>query len=145
MDQPVAQSVKYCDICPDCGAELACRGTQALTGGQLRWDVESSCSGCVFAVAVCGGRIPDERRDQILAEHGPARLRVGCGSVTTIAVLRVARAEFGVDLADAKVVAERVLSGVHAGTLPEVESLARKLRASGVAAAAVRDWERIES
>ncbi|MEU1520010.1 hypothetical protein ABZ490_49210 [Streptomyces sp. NPDC005811] len=138
MDQVVTGSVSYSDACPACGATPACRGNQALTGGRLRWDVESSCSGCGFAVAVCGGRIPDERREQLLAEHGPARLCVEGASGQGVAVLCVVRAEFGMDVAGARVMAGRVLSGVYGGTLSEVDCLARKLRDAGVDTVAVR-------
>ncbi|MFJ9821941.1 hypothetical protein ACIRU3_43255 [Streptomyces sp. NPDC101151] len=93
---------------------------------------------CGFAVAVCGGDLPRERRDQMLAEHGPARLRVSSPSASRVAIMRVLRAEFGIDLVQARSVLHRVLCGDWSGTLPEMELLARKLRASGVAAVAAR-------
>ncbi|MFI1768373.1 hypothetical protein ACH41H_40900 [Streptomyces sp. NPDC020800] len=52
--------------------------------------------------------------------------------------MRILRTELGIDLVDAKAVLRRVLSGEYTGTLPEMELLARKLRASGVAAVAAR-------
>ncbi|MDX2552088.1 MULTISPECIES: hypothetical protein [Streptomyces] len=52
--------------------------------------------------------------------------------------MRVLRAELGIDLVDAKAVLRRVLSGGYSGTLPELELLAQKLRAAGIAAAATR-------
>jgi hypothetical protein len=96
------------------------------------------CSACGFAVTVCGGDLPSERRDQILAEHGPARLRVVSPSAKSVAMMRVLRAELGVDLTNARAVLRRVLSGDCSGTLPEMELLARKLQASGIAAVATR-------
>ena len=69
MDQAVFQSVSYSVACQDCDAELECWGVQALVNGRLRWDVESTCSTCGFAVAVCGGAVPAERRDQMLDER----------------------------------------------------------------------------
>ncbi|MER6736941.1 hypothetical protein [Streptomyces puniciscabiei] len=138
MEQGVYESVTCSGTCQDCGAELECQGAQALVGGRPRWDVESVCSACGCAVAVCGGDLPDERRDQLLAEHGPATLRVTGAPASSAVIMRVLRAELGVDLVNAKILLRRVLSGDHSGTLPEMELLARSLRASGIAATATR-------
>ncbi|WP_328908231.1 hypothetical protein OG230_01155 [Streptomyces sp. NBC_00234] len=138
MEQPVIESVRYSAVCQDCGAELECWGTHALVYGELRWDVESACSACGSALAACGGDLPVERRDQILAEYGPARLQVSSPPTKNVVVMRVLRAELGIDLMSAKTVLHRVLDGDHSGTLPEMEHLARTLRKSGIAAAAVR-------
>ncbi len=138
MVQAVLESVRYSAVCQDRGAELECWGVQALVDSRLRWDVESSCSACGFSVAVCGGDMPAERRYQMLSEHGPARLQVSSPPTKTAAIMRVLRAELGVDLMNAKAVLRRVLDGDYSGTLPEVERLARALRESGIAAAATR-------
>ncbi|GAA2281285.1 hypothetical protein GCM10010234_18040 [Streptomyces hawaiiensis] len=53
-------------------------------------------------------------------------------------MMRVLRAVLGIDLLSAKAVLRRVLSGDYSGTLPEMELLARKLRACGIAALATR-------
>ncbi|MQY36548.1 hypothetical protein SRB17_45500 [Streptomyces sp. RB17] len=57
-------------------------------------------------------------------------------------IVRVPRAELGVDLVNAKALLSQVLSGDLRGTLPEMELLARGLPAAGVAAVAVRPWLR---
>ncbi|MEU9748599.1 hypothetical protein [Streptomyces niveus] len=138
MEQAVLESVRYFAECLDCGAELECWGVQALVGGQLRWDSESACSVCGFAVAVCGGDMPAERRDQMLSEHGAARLQVTGPPTKSVAIMRVLRTELGIDLKNAKAVLRCVLDGDYSGTLPEMEHLARTLRKSGIAAAATR-------
>lgn len=138
MEQAVFESVRYSAVCQDCGAELECWGVQALVDGRLRWDVESTYSACGFAVAVCDGDAPAERRDQMLSEHGPARLQVNSPPAKSIAIMRVLRAELGIDLMNAKAVLRHVLNGDYSGTLPEMEHLARKLRESGISAAATR-------
>ncbi|RSO09913.1 hypothetical protein DMH26_00555 [Streptomyces sp. WAC 05379] len=138
MEQAVSESVRYSAVCQDCGAELECWGTQALVDGRLRWDVESTCSACGCAVAVCGGDVPAKRRDQMLSEHGPARLEVSSPSTKGVAIMRVLRAELCIDLTSAKAVLRRVVSGDYSGTLPEMERMARKLRESGVTAVATR-------
>ncbi|WP_370409613.1 hypothetical protein [Streptomyces fradiae] len=140
----VCVSVTYGEVCPDCAARLVSHGVQALVGDRLRWDVESSCAACGYAVFACGtGLPPPERRAQLLAEDGPAVLRVGggeTGQVSVAVVMRVLRAVPGEkpDLAEAREAARRVLAGEWTGTLPETERLARGLRAAGVAAEAVR-------
>ncbi|MFG1663988.1 hypothetical protein [Streptomyces sp. Y7] len=138
MEQPVFESVRYSTVCQDCGAELECCGVQALVAGRLRWDVESTCVVCGFAVALCGGDLPSEQREQMLAEHGRVRLRVVSPSTKRVEIMRVLRVELGTDLVDAKALVRRVLSGDYCGTLPEMELLARRLRASGIAAVAER-------
>lgn len=112
MEQSVVESVRYSAMCQDCGAGLECCGVQALVDGRLRWDVESACSACGFAVAVCGGDLPSERRDQMLSEHGPARLQVISPSAASVVMMRVLRAALGIDLLSAKAVLRRVVSGV---------------------------------
>lgn len=53
-------------------------------------------------------------------------------------IMKVLRACLGLDLADAKTELRRVLSGDYSGTLPEMELLAERLRAAGVAVEATR-------
>jgi hypothetical protein len=74
----------------------------------------------------------------MLSEHGPARLQVSSPSTKGVAIMRVLRAELGIDLTSAKAVLRRVVSGDYSGTLPEMERVARKLRESGVTAVATR-------
>ncbi|WP_151770325.1 hypothetical protein [Streptomyces abyssomicinicus] len=138
MEQGVFESVRYAAVCQDCGAELECRGVQALVDGRLRWDVESTCSTCGFAVAVCGGAMPAERREQMLSHHGPVWLRVSAPPSKSVVIMRVLRTELGIGLTDARAALRRVLDGDYSGTLPEVEHLARALRKSGIAAVATR-------
>ncbi|WP_328892049.1 hypothetical protein [Streptomyces sp. NBC_00236] len=110
---------------------------QALVGEELRWDVESMCPACGFAVAVCGDDLPDELRGRLLVEYGPAKLQVA-QPTRGAAVMRVLRAELGIGLGGVRAVLEQVLAGQYSGTLPEMELMARKLRASGIEAAASR-------
>ncbi|MGW6059253.1 hypothetical protein [Streptomyces sp. NPDC055189] len=138
MEPIVSESVRYAETCRDCGAELECWGVQVLVGSRLQWDVESSCAACGLAMAVCFGDISSERRAQVLSEHGAATLRVIDESARRVVIMRVLRAELGIDLVSAKAVVSRVLNGDYSGTLPEMELLARKLRASGIPAEARR-------
>ncbi|MHB9863933.1 hypothetical protein [Streptomyces sp. YIM S03343] len=139
MEQVVVESVRYAVACAECGARAECCGVQALVDGRLRWDVESVCSGCGAALAVCGGEVPDAQRELMLAVNGPAALRLSGSVASRVAVLRVLRAELGVGLGEAQALAGHVLDGTHSGTLPEMELLARALRRAGVGAVAVRE------
>ncbi|WP_260614115.1 hypothetical protein [Streptomyces sp. WAC07061] len=112
-------------------------GVQVLMNGRLRWDTECSCPACGSAMAVCGGELPAGLRSRMVAEQGPARLRVG-PSARNAVVMRVLRAELGVGVGEVRAVLSGVLAGTHSGTLPEMELLARGLRASGVGAVAER-------
>ncbi|MFC3232279.1 hypothetical protein CP967_15515 [Streptomyces nitrosporeus] len=125
-EQVVFESVGYSAGCQECGAESECRGVQALVDGSLRWDTETTCSACGFAVAACGGDLPSEWREKLLLAHGAARLRVD-PSAGGVAVMRVLRAGLGLGLTEVRSVLREVVSGAHSGTLPEMELLARKL------------------
>ncbi|MCX5333933.1 hypothetical protein [Streptomyces sp. NBC_00140] len=128
-------SLRRTTPCPECRSPADWVGVQALVGDSLRWDVEVACPACRFAVADCGGELSDDVREQLLAEHGAAVLclRAPAHRVT---VLRVLRAALGLELAAVKDVLEQVWGGAYVGTPPEVELLARRLRAAGVDAVA---------
>ncbi|MFF8932422.1 hypothetical protein ACF1AO_34735 [Streptomyces longwoodensis] len=133
----LVESISYSAVCQGCGAEAEGCGAQTLVGEALRWDVETTCPACGLALAVCGGDLPEELRDRLLSEHGRARLRVA-PPMKNAAIMRVLRAELGIGLNDVQAVVNQVLTGQYSGTLPEMELLARKLRASGIDAAASR-------
>ncbi|MER7600217.1 hypothetical protein [Streptomyces hydrogenans] len=137
----LVESIRYSAACPGCGAEAEWLGVQALVGEELRWDAESTCPACGSAAAVCGGDLPEELRDRLLSEHGRARLRVA-PQTRNAAVMRVLRAELGIGLGEVRAVLEQISTGQYTGTLPEMELLARKLRASGIEAAASRMGDR---
>lgn len=128
-------SLRRTTPCPDCRSPADWVGVQVLVGDSLRWDVEVACRGCGFAVAECGGELSGEVREELLAEQGGAvlRLRAPAHRVTVLRVLRVA---LGLELGAAKGVLEQVWGGTYAGTGPEVEFLARRLREAGVDAVA---------
>ncbi|WP_435107918.1 hypothetical protein [Nocardiopsis synnemataformans] len=131
--QPVYASIEYPAVCQGCGGRLECQGVQALVDGSLRWDVECVCRTCGSSMASCGSALPDELRDRILDEHGPVTLLVDAPA-RNVAIMRVLRAELGIDLTDARAVLDRVVAGDYSGTLPEVELLVRRLRAAGIEA-----------
>ncbi|MCX5000364.1 hypothetical protein [Streptomyces longwoodensis] len=133
----LVESISYSAVCQGCGAEVEWCGAQTLVGEALRWDVETTCPTCGLALAVCGGDLPEELRGRLLSEHGRARLRMA-PPMKNAAIMRVLRAELGIGLDGVRAVVDQVLTGQYSGTLPEMELLARKLRASGIEAAASR-------
>ena len=137
MEQAVFESIAYAAGCQDRGAEMECRGVQALVNDSLRWDTESRCSACGFAVAVCGGDLSGELRALLLSRDGAARLRLDPTARHAV-IMRVLRAELGIGLADVRSVLNEVVAGRYSGTMPEMEHLARALRASGIDAVAAR-------
>ncbi|MFH9742700.1 hypothetical protein ACH4MA_34065 [Streptomyces roseolus] len=133
----LVESIRYSAVCQECGAEAEWCGVQALVGEALRWDVETTCPACGFALAVCGGDLPEELRGRLLSKHGRARLQVAPPAKNPV-IMRVLRAELGIGLDGVRAVLDQILTGQYSGTLPEMELLARKLRASGIEAAASR-------
>ncbi|MEU6987169.1 hypothetical protein ABZ946_27630 [Streptomyces sp. NPDC046324] len=53
----------------------------------------SLAPGCGCTVAVCGGDLPTERREQMLAEHGPVTLHVPGAAANGAVTMRVLRAD----------------------------------------------------
>ncbi|MFE1363029.1 hypothetical protein ACFW84_02140 [Streptomyces anulatus] len=131
-------TVHWSAACDTCGADLRCSGTQAVRDDRLWWDEEHRCSRCDSTVLVCGDAPPDHLRARMLAEHGAARLVLAEAPVRRLPVLRVLRTDGGRTLPQARAMLELILGGGHHGTGPEIELLARRLRASGIAAEAVR-------
>ncbi|MGW2277438.1 hypothetical protein [Streptomyces sp. NPDC001770] len=137
MEPMVVEYLSYPVACQDCGAETECSGVHALVDDSLTWDTETNCPACGLRLAVCGGELSAGLRDRLLSEHGPVRLRVD-PAASGAAVMRVLRAGLGLALADVRTVLSEVVSGTYVGTMPEMERLARRLRAAGIEAVAAR-------
>jgi len=59
-------------------------------------------------------------------------------SARNVVIMRVLRAELGLDLAGVRSVLNEVVDSAFSGTMPELEFLPRKLRASRVNSGAVK-------
>lgn len=130
-------SVRYPAQCSGCGSGLECVGVQALVGQSLEWDIGYHCSGCGDALYECGpggSSVPDDLRRRLLAEHGEARLMLSDPLASSVAVMKVLRAELGGDVARTKRTLQQIRTGMFAGTMPEMTLLAHRLRAAGVEA-----------
>jgi hypothetical protein len=135
----VGESVRYRSECEDCGALAECDGGEGLVDGQMHWDITRRCAVCGMYVMVCGrSDVPGDLRERLLAEHGPARLQLRDSSTSAVVLMRVMRAELGLDLIQAKAMVQRVCAGTHTGTLTEMEFLAHRLRQAGVQATTQR-------
>ncbi|MGW1463906.1 hypothetical protein ACWCPT_06070 [Streptomyces sp. NPDC002308] len=137
MEPMVFEYLSYPVVCQDCGAETECSGVHALVDDSLTWDTEINCSACGLRQSACGGELPAGLRDRMLSEHGPVRLRLDPATGNAVA-MRVLRAELGLALAEARSVLNEVVTGEYVGTMPEMERLARRLRAAGIEAVAAR-------
>ncbi|MFB7324356.1 MULTISPECIES: hypothetical protein [unclassified Streptomyces] len=110
-----------------------------LVDGQVHWDITRRCAVCGACVVVCGrSDVPGDLRERLLAEHGPARLQLLDSSTSGVVLMKVMRAELGLDLIRAKATVQRVRAGTQAGTLTEMEFLAHWLRRAGVQATTER-------
>ncbi|MEV6834332.1 hypothetical protein AB0N17_07410 [Streptomyces sp. NPDC051133] len=131
---PVLEGLEGPAPCPSCAGTARWQGAQVLLADDsLRWDTEVVCPRCGGAVAACGRELPAGPRERMLAEHGRTELRLG-PSADRVTVMRVLRRELGIGLGEVRALLERG----YGGTFPETELLARKLRAVGVDARAVR-------
>lgn len=74
----------------------------------------------------------------MLSEYGPARLQVVSPSAKSVVMMRVLRAELGIDLVSAKAALRRVLSGDYSGT----RAIHRLVRDEEVAAQVTTDFLR---
>ncbi|MGV9518605.1 hypothetical protein [Streptomyces griseus] len=135
MDLATIHWPATCDVC---GAVQHCSGTQAVVEDRLRWDEEHVCPGCGSTALLCGDTLPDRLRTRMLAEHGAARLALPEPPARRLPILRVLRNDGERTLPEARALLELILGGGHHGTGPEIELLARRLRAVGVVAEAVR-------
>ncbi|MFE4654448.1 hypothetical protein [Streptomyces sp. NPDC056707] len=135
----VGESVRYPSECEDCGALAECDGGEGLVDGQVHWDITRRCAVCGMYVIACGrSDVPGDLRERLLAEHGPARLQLWDPSASAVALMKVLRAELGLDLIQAKAMVQRVRAGAQTGTLTEMEFLAHRLRQAGVQATTER-------
>ncbi|MFD8726157.1 hypothetical protein ACFV2H_51705 [Streptomyces sp. NPDC059629] len=126
----ITQGVKITTLCEACGGTLIRDTGQFIDRGRLWWGTEGTCQTC--PVAGCeqdsGGATPEEIRQALLTEHGPARLRLIEPEASRVTVLRVLREVHELSLAQARVMAEELRTTGLVGTLVEMELMAAQLR-----------------
>ncbi|MGW2050322.1 hypothetical protein ACWCPF_34885 [Streptomyces sp. NPDC001858] len=131
----ITQGVKITTPCEACGGMLTCDTGQFIDRGRLWWGTEGTCQTCPAAWCEqdSGGATPEEIRQALLKEHGPARLRLVEPEASRVTVLRVLREVHELSLAQARAMAEELRTTGLVGTLVEMELIAAQLRQRSVA------------
>ncbi|WP_328535077.1 hypothetical protein [Streptomyces sp. NBC_00344] len=132
----ITQGVKITAQCEACGGVLIHDTGQFIDRDQLWWGTEGTCLSC--PVAWCeqdsGGETPEEIRQALLTEHGPARLRLTEPVASPVVVLRTLREVHALTLAQAQSLADQLRTTGLVGTLVEMELIASRLRHHSVGA-----------
>ncbi|MEU8517867.1 hypothetical protein AB0C76_40825 [Kitasatospora sp. NPDC048722] len=125
-----SQGVTITARCEACGGVLILDTGQSIEGGRLWWGTEGGCQSC--PIAWCdqdfGDATPEEIRQALLAEHGPARLRLTEPEASAVPVLRALREVHGLSLAQARAMADELKTTGLVGTFVEMELVASRLR-----------------
>lgn len=133
----ITQGVRITTLCEACGGMLIRDTGQFIDRGRLWWGTEGACQTC--PVAWCeqdsDGATPEEIRQALLTEHGPARLRLMEPEASRVTVLRVLREVHDLSLAQARAMAEELRTTGLVGTFVEMELIAAQLRHRSVAVA----------
>ncbi|MFD8735925.1 hypothetical protein ACFV06_13535 [Streptomyces sp. NPDC059618] len=125
----ITQGVRIATRCDACGGVLTRDIGQFIDRGRLWWGTEGACQSCT--VAWCeqdsGSETPEDIRQALLSEHGPARLRLTWPETSPVAVLRALRELQGLTLTQAKALAGELKATGLVGTLVEMEFVAAQL------------------
>ena len=137
----ITQGVKITKRCETCGGVLIRDVGQFIDRDQLWWGIEGTCLSC--PIAWCeqdsGCKTPEEIRQVLMEEHGPARLRLAEPKVRPVTVLRALREIRGLPLAEAQSMAGQLRATGLTGTLVEMELIASRLRHHSVGASIETD------
>ncbi|MFF7251585.1 hypothetical protein ACFZBU_47985 [Embleya sp. NPDC008237] len=103
---------------------------QSIERGRLWWGTEGACQSCpvVWCEQDFGDATPEAIRQALLAEHGPARLRLTAPGASAVPVLRALREVHGLSLAQARALADELKTTSLVGTFVEMELIAARLR-----------------
>ncbi|MGW1093994.1 hypothetical protein ACWD4L_49665 [Streptomyces sp. NPDC002596] len=131
----ITQGVKVTAQCDACGGVLIRDVGQYIDQGQLWWGTEGACTACPngWCEQDTDGATPEEIRNALLAEHGPARLRLADDEMSLVPVLRVLREMLHLSLGQARVMASALQETGLVGTLVEMEFIADGLQRRSVA------------
>jgi hypothetical protein len=131
----ITQGVKVAAPCEGCGGVLTRDVGQYIDHEKLWWGTEAACGTC--PIGWCeqdtGGATPEEIRNALLAEHGPARLRLADDEPNLVPVLRALREVLHLSLRQARATACTLKETGLVGTLVEIEFIAAGLQRRAVA------------
>ncbi|MFE3991151.1 hypothetical protein ACFXPW_05500 [Streptomyces goshikiensis] len=126
----ITQGVQTTARCEACGGVLIRDTGQFIDRGRLWWGTEGTCLTC--PLAWCdqgfGDATPDEIRQALLTEHGPARIRLTEPEASAVPLLRALREAQGLSLAQARAMTDELKTTGLVGTLVEMELVASRLR-----------------
>lgn len=133
----ITQGVKVKARCEHCGGVLILDVGQYLDHGQLWWGTEGACTACPngWCEQDTGGATPEEIRNALLVEHGPAQLRLADDESSLVPVLRVLREILHLSLGQARVMARALQETGLVGKPVEMELIADALQRRSVATA----------
>jgi hypothetical protein len=131
----ITQGVKITTRCNDCGGVLTRDIGQFIERGQVRWGTEGRCRTCpnAWCEQGTGATTPEEIRQALLAEYGPARLRLVGPEQSIVPVLRALRELHRLSLTQARAMAHELGTTGLTGTLVEMEFAAAGLLRRSVA------------
>ncbi|WP_328626315.1 hypothetical protein OHA88_18380 [Streptomyces sp. NBC_00353] len=131
----ITQGVKVTARCGDCGGVLILDVGQYIDHGQLWWGTEGACTACPnrWCEQDTGGATPEEIRNALLVQHGPAQLRLADDASSLVPVLRVLREILRLPMDGARVMASALQETGLVGTLVEMEFIADGLQRRSVA------------
>ncbi|WP_377267888.1 hypothetical protein [Peterkaempfera sp. SMS 1(5)a] len=131
----ITQGVEITTQCNDCGGELTRDISQFIHCGKVWWGIEGSCRACPTAWCEqdSGGTTPEEIRQALLTEHGPALLHLAGLEPSLVPVLHALREMYGHSPAEARAMAHELRTTGLTGTLVEMEFAAAGLRRRSVA------------
>ncbi|QIQ03137.1 hypothetical protein [Streptomyces liangshanensis] len=132
----ISQSVSVTGRCGACGGVLTRNAGQRIDQDEVRWDAETTCGSCP-ATTRAGSHepptpTPEEIRQLLLQEHGPAHLTLTDGTANLISVTRALSRAHGLSLGEARTLSAELRTTGLTGTLVEMEHLATTLRARDV-------------
>ncbi|MFJ2648755.1 hypothetical protein ACIO1C_18725 [Streptomyces sp. NPDC087420] len=130
-----SQGASVTGECGACGGVLTRNVGQHIDQDEVRWETETTCAGCRAGDSTppTPGTTPEEIRQLLLTEHGPARLTLTDGTANLISVTRVLSRTQGLSLGEARTMAAELRTTGLLGTLVEMEHLATALRERAVA------------
>ncbi|MFD0273910.1 hypothetical protein ACFVHB_08340 [Kitasatospora sp. NPDC127111] len=133
----ISQGVDVTTRCEGCGGVFVLNTGQFIREGRLWWGSEGHCRDCrtAWCEEDSGDASPEGIRQALLAEHGPARLRLTETEPSPVPVLRALREVHGrLALPQARAMADELRTTGLVGTRVEMELLAARLRHHSVRA-----------
>ncbi|MFI6687980.1 hypothetical protein [Streptomyces sp. NPDC050485] len=132
----ITQGVHVIGRCDACGGTTICDVGQFFERGMLSWGTEGRCTSCQsgWCEEDSGPVTPENIRQALLQEHGPARLRLSADPPKNLVpVLQALRGARELSLGEAREQATQLVETGLTGTLVEMEVLAVHLRGRAVA------------